>query len=146
MLEKKLNSIVRTLTEVIGQTENRYSGIPTIKRAIEEAGLQSPKFESTYGVFRVTLYNAIAKKEEPLTPFQQSILDFCTRPRTRGELEERFKDDITIAYLMTKHIFPMVKAQEQEPAIRDGETLIGCNPFDNNSKSIRRDRRLIRRF
>ena len=103
------NPYLANALEVIGQTENRYSGIPTIKRAMEEAGLQPPKFESTYGVFRVTLYNAIAKKEEPLTPFQQSILDFCTRPRTRGELEERFKDDITIAYLMTRHIFPMVE-------------------------------------
>ena len=103
------NPYLANALEVIGQTENRYSGIPTIKRAMEEAGLQPPKFESTYGVFRVTLYNTIAKKEEPLTPFQQSILDFCTRPRTRGELEERFKDDITIAYLMTRHIFPMVE-------------------------------------
>ena len=103
------NPYLANALEVIGQTENRYSGIPTIKHAMEEAGLQPPKFESTYGVFRVTLYNTIAKKEEPLTPFQQSILDFCTRPRTRGELEERFKDDITIAYLMTRHIFPMVE-------------------------------------
>lgn len=103
------NPYLANALEVIGQTENRYSGIPTIKHAMEEAGLQPPKFESTCGVFRVTLYNAIAKKEESLTPFQQSILDFCIRPRTRGELEECFKDDITIAYLMTRHIFPMVE-------------------------------------
>lgn len=103
------NPYLANALEVIGQTENRYSGIPTIKHAMEEAGLQPPKFESAYGVFRVTLYNSVAKKDEPLTPFQQRILDFCTRPRTRGELEEHFRDDITIAYLMTKHIFPMVE-------------------------------------
>ena len=103
------NPYLANALEVIGQTENRYSGVPTIKHAMEEAGLQPPKFESAYGVFRVTLYNAIVKKEEPLTPFQQRILDFCTRPRTRSELEEHFRDDITIAYLMTKHIFPMVE-------------------------------------
>ena len=103
------NPYLANALEVIGQTENRYSGVPTIKHAMKEAGLQPPKFESAYGVFRVTLYNAIVKKEEPLTPFQQRILDFCTRPRTRSELEEHFRDDITIAYLMTKHIFPMVE-------------------------------------
>lgn len=103
------NPYLANALEVIGQTENRYSGIPTIKHAMEEAGLQPPKFESDYGVFRVTLYNTVAKKEEPLTPFQQRILDFCTKPRTRSELEEHFRDDITIAYLMTKHIFPMVE-------------------------------------
>lgn len=103
------NPYLANALEVIGQTENRYSGVPTIKHSMEEAGLQPPKFESAYGVFRVTLYNAIVKKEEPLTPFQQRILDFCTRPRTRSELEEHFRDDITIAYLMTKHIFPMVE-------------------------------------
>ena len=103
------NPYLANALEVIGQTENRYSGVPTIKHAMEEAGLQPPKFESAYGVFRVTLYNAIVKKEEPLTPFQQRILDFCTRPRTRSELEEHFRDDVTIAYLMTKHIFPMVE-------------------------------------
>ena len=102
------NPYLANALEVIGQTENRYSGIPTIKHAMEEAGLQPPKFESAYGVFRVTLYNSVAKKDEPLTPFQQRILDFCTKPRTRSELEEHFRDDITIAYLMTKHIFPMV--------------------------------------
>ena len=103
------NPYLANALEVIGQTENRYSGIPTIKHAMEEAGLQPPKFESAYGVFRVTLYNTIVKKEEPLTPFQRRILDFCARPRSRGELGEYFRDDITIAYLMTKHIFPMVE-------------------------------------
>ena len=103
------NPYLANALEIIGLTENRYSGIPTIKHCMEEAGLQPPKFESSQGVFRVTLFNALAKTEQPLSALQQDILEFCSRPRTRSELEDRFKGKITFAYLMTRFVYPMVE-------------------------------------
>lgn len=38
--------------EILGETENRYSGIPTIINAMEQSGLPAPKFESDRGVFK----------------------------------------------------------------------------------------------
>lgn len=103
------NPYLANALEIIGQAENRYSGIPTIRRAMEEAGLEPPKFESTRGIFRVTLYNTLKKVSAPLTELQQRILEFCKVPRSRSELETEFKSELTGAYLMTRHIYPMVK-------------------------------------
>jgi ATP-dependent DNA helicase RecG len=103
------NPYLANALEIIGQAENRYSGIPTIRRAMEEAGLEHPKFESTRGIFRVTLYNTLKKVSAPLTELQQRILEFCKVPRSRSELETEFKSELTGAYLMTRHIYPMVK-------------------------------------
>ena len=103
------NPYLANALEIIGQAENRYSGIPTIRRAMEDAGLEPPNFESTRGIFRVTLYNSLKKVVVPLTELQQRILDFCKVPRGRNELENEFKSELTGAYLMTRHIYPMVK-------------------------------------
>lgn len=103
------NPYLANALEIIGLTENRYSGIPTIKHSMEDAGLQPPKFESTRGVFRVTLFNTLPKAKQSLSSLQQDILEFCSRPRNRSELEDRFKGNITIAYLMAKYVYPMVE-------------------------------------
>ena len=103
------NPYLANALEIIGQAENRYSGIPTIRRAMEEAGLEPPKFESTRGIFRVTLYNTLKKIIVPLTELQQRILEFCKVPKNRSELENEFKNELTGAYLMTRYIYPMVK-------------------------------------
>ena len=51
------NPIIASTLEVLLDTENRFSGIPTIRYEMEAAGLPEPKFESLRGAFRVTLYN-----------------------------------------------------------------------------------------
>lgn len=103
------NPYLANALEIIGQAENRYSGIPTIRRSMEDARLQPPKFESVHGVFRVTLFNAVVKDVSALLPLQQEILNYCNQPRSRKELGEKFRDKLTIAYLMTQFIYPMVE-------------------------------------
>ena len=103
------NPYLANAREIIGQAENRYSGIPTIRRAMEKAHLLPPKFESVHGIFRVTLFNSIAEKAEPLSTMQQEILDFCKQPRSRKELGDKFADRISAAYLMTEFVYPMVE-------------------------------------
>ncbi|GHV91556.1 dihydroorotate dehydrogenase [Spirochaetia bacterium] len=52
------NPFLANAMEVLGATENRFSGIPTIRKSMEEQGLPPPQFEVLRGVFRVTLYNS----------------------------------------------------------------------------------------
>jgi ATP-dependent DNA helicase RecG len=101
------NPYIAGALEIMGETENRYSGIPTIRSAMKSAGLPKPVFESNRGVFKAILYNEIVD-ENRKNDFVSQILDFCSVPRSRKELDERFKDDISIAYLMSKHMKPLI--------------------------------------
>ena len=101
------NPYIAGALEIMGETENRYSGIPTIRSAMKNAGLPQPVFLNNRGIFKAILYNEIINKKEN-SDLTSRILDFCNAPRSRRELEEEFKNDITIAYLMSKHIKPLI--------------------------------------
>lgn len=101
------NPFIANALEVMKETENRYSGIPTIINAMNEAGLPAPLFENDRGVFRVTLYNNTILKSN-ISDEETEILEFCKTPRSRKELAELFNGRITIAYLMSKYIHPMI--------------------------------------
>lgn len=101
------NPYIAGALEIMGETENRYSGIPTIRSAMKNAGLPQPVFVNNRGVFKAILYNEIVS-EKGNSDLASRILDFCSMPRSRKELEEKFKDDITIAYLMSKHMKPLI--------------------------------------
>lgn len=53
------NPMLVTAMEALGQTENRYSGIPRIRHAMAEAGLPDAFFTDSRGEFRVCLYNNV---------------------------------------------------------------------------------------
>ena len=82
------NATLANILELLGVTENRYSGIPTIRRECKEAGLPDPVFEVYRGEFRVISKNNIfddvnkSMHENPL----HALLEFCSIPRTRAEL------------------------------------------------------------
>ncbi|MGN1112942.1 MAG: ATP-binding protein [Acutalibacteraceae bacterium] len=101
------NPFIAGALEIMGETENRYSGIPTIRSAMKNAGLPQPVFVNNRGVFKAILYNEIVS-EKGNSDLESRILDFCSVPRSRKELEEKFKNDITIAYLMSKHMKPLI--------------------------------------
>ena len=112
------NPFIANALEIIGETENRYNGIPTVINAMSEYGLPMPKFESEQGVFRVTLYNSsiqnnVANDEET------EILKFCTVPRSRADIEKLFKGLMTIAYVMTKYVHPMIENGRLQLTIPD---------------------------
>lgn len=101
------NPYIAGALEIMGETENRYSGIPTIRSAMKNAGLPQPVFVNNRGVFKAILYNAIVSEKEN-SDLASRIIDFCSVPRSRKELGEKFKEDITIAYLMSKHMKPLI--------------------------------------
>ena len=55
------NPALAMALEVLGITENRYSGIPTIRRAMAEYHLREPKFADERGSFVVTFYRETVK-------------------------------------------------------------------------------------
>ena len=52
------NPLIANILEQLGITENRYSGIPTIRRTMQEHGLPNPVFKDERGEFTTVLYNS----------------------------------------------------------------------------------------
>ncbi|WEV59052.1 putative DNA binding domain-containing protein [Bifidobacterium sp. ESL0728] len=56
------NPVIANTMEIMGLTENRYSGIPAVRYLTEAAGLPAPEFESKNGEFRAIL--RLSKNED----------------------------------------------------------------------------------
>ncbi len=99
------NPVLALALETLGITENRYSGIPTIRKEMEKYNLKQPKFADERGSFIVTFYkesNAINTDIE-----SDNILQFCKTPRTRKEICEYLKLS-SITYAIQTYITPLV--------------------------------------
>ena len=100
------NPYIAGALELFIQSENRYSGIPTMRREMRLSGLKPPVFESWRGVFRVTFYNTPAAEDsDSLT---QRILDFCSEPKSRTELAGEFKFSAP-TYFINTYIRPLME-------------------------------------
>ena len=102
------NPAIANAMEILGETENRYSGIPTIIHAMEEYGLPAPIFENDRGVFRVTLYKN-KKADIELNDAETRLLNYCKTPRSRSEIEKLFEGEMTIAYVMEKYVHKLIE-------------------------------------
>lgn len=109
------NPVLVTTMESIGQTENRYSGVPRIRRAMEEAGLPEPKFEDLRGDFRVTLYNTREEiqKEKPTASEcdERGLLAFCAVPRSRQEIADHL-GIASVQYAVRRYVEPLIDSGE----------------------------------
>ena len=101
--------------EVLSGTENRFSGIPTIVSEMKKAGLRPAVFESSRGVFKVTLYNAVMKEAESehvfLSETMQKIVAFCDIPRSRKEIGQYLGIE-TPSYLSNKYLKPLLQMNQ----------------------------------
>ena len=100
------NPVLALALETLGITENRYSGIPTIRKEMEKYNLKQPKFADERGSFIVIFYkesNAINTDIE-----SDNILQFCKTPRTRKEICEYLKLS-SITYAIQTYITPLVE-------------------------------------
>ena len=101
------NPFIAAALEIMNQTENRYSGIPTIYAEMKKAGLLEPKFENLRGNFKVTLYNKKAVKDD----LQAKLLAFCRKPRTKEALAREFGfDERHPAYFINNYVVPLIVA------------------------------------
>lgn len=105
------NPALATMSEFLLKTENRYSGIPTIRREMAEAGLPEPVFQNRRNEFVVTLYNEqveIQSDTKPKSPEKdKDLLSFCQVPRTRKEIAEHLGIN-TVFYVMQHYVQPLL--------------------------------------
>lgn len=77
------NAALANMLELLNITENRYSGIPTMRMEFLNAGLPVPIFSVRHGEFKVIMKNGYHTESASLT---DSIIEFCSVPRSRAEL------------------------------------------------------------
>ena len=77
------NAALANILELLKVTENRYSGIPTMRSEFANAGLPAPIFSVNHGEFKVVMKNGLFTET---TPLFDSLIDFCSIPRTRSEI------------------------------------------------------------
>lgn len=113
------NPVLATAMEVLGLTENRYSGIPTVRRAMKQEGRPEPEFTDTGSEFCVVLRmrseldlndEASASESDGRlgTKKEQMVLDFCSDPRSRQEIAKMLGVDEY--YAARRYINPLVGA------------------------------------
>lgn len=119
------NPVLATALEVLKITENRYSGIPTIRKEMELNNQSEPIFANERGVFRVTLYRltemiVISQGDE------KNLLKFCSKPRSRQEIVD-FLGLSSVTYAMKTYVQPLV----------DSGDIILSNPDAPQSRNQR---------
>ena len=77
------NAALANMLELLNVTENRYSGIPTMRSEFLNAGLPAPLFSVVRGEFRVVMKNGLFTETIPIA---DSLVEFCSTPRTRAEI------------------------------------------------------------
>ena len=102
------NPDLATALEVMDVTENRYSGIPTIRRELKEHGLPAPEFRDERGEFTVCF--RLGKKNMDAGT-GKDIINFCKIPRTRQEIAEYIGLG-SVTYAMKKYVQPLVDSKK----------------------------------
>ncbi|MCI5549979.1 MAG: DNA helicase [Clostridiales bacterium] len=111
------NPVLVTMMETLGKTENRYSGIPTIRYVMEKQALPEPVFIDKRDIFKVVLYNASDVQDVPKRDAgieigiedKKGLLQFCRIPRTRAEIVEHI-NVTSSAYALRRYLEPLIKA------------------------------------
>jgi len=114
------NPVLASGLEVLGITENRYSGIPTIKKEIEKYNLQEPEFLDERGNFIVRFYKTVKPIDEDVEMSEDidNLLLFCRTPRTRKEICE-YLGLSSVTYAIQTHIMPLVDVGKIKLSIPD---------------------------
>lgn len=114
------NPVIASALEVLKITENRYSGIPTIRRTMNEYNLPQPKFADERGNFVVTLYKHQQNENVPSAESEKinAILQFCQIPRTRKEICE-YLGISSVTYAIQTHIMPLVESGLLQQTIQE---------------------------
>ena len=105
------NPMIVTAMEVLHLAENRYSGIPIIRRTMNDFKLKEPVFTNKRGEFSVALYNNSIIENDllqgMLTDKEEELLRFLKTPRTRQEIADHL-GIATVAYAMQAYIQPLI--------------------------------------
>lgn len=105
------NPIIATALETLSITENRYSGIPTIRRELKKHGLREPEFIDCRGRFTTVFYKyteADSVDNVKDNSVASGLIEFCKKPRTRAEIANYLNLD-SQSYAITTYVTPLVK-------------------------------------
>ena len=104
------NPVIASELEVLKVTENRYSGIPTIRRMMQEYDLQQPEFLDERGSFIVKLYKSVIeqKVDEMEEVDNRELILFCKTPRTRKEICDYLGLN-SVTYAIQTRVMPLVE-------------------------------------
>lgn len=113
------NAALANMLEILHITENRYSGIPTIRREFEQAGLPAPVFQIRRGEFTVIFKNDMYKSNfmSDGRGASNDIAEFCSIPRSRDELQKF--TGFSRYYTMSKIVQPLIDSGELVLTIPD---------------------------
>ena len=119
------NAALANMLELLNITENRYSGIPTMRREFLNAGLPAPNFSVIHGEFKVIMRNGYLNNSGSM---ENSILDFCEIPRSRAELIEFTGKSRN--YVLKQLIAPLVECGKLKLTMPD-------KPKSSNQKYVK---------
>lgn len=111
------NPVLASALEVLDVTENRYSGIPTIRMEMNRYGLKPPQFSDERGSFIVKLYKTpetveVKTEDEDI----KNLLLFCRTPRTRKEICE-YLGLTSVTYAIQSRVLPLVESGQIKMSI-----------------------------
>lgn len=114
------NPVLASSLEVLGITENRYSGIPTIKQEMKKYNLREPEFLDERGNFVVKFYKETIQTEveEKDGDGINNLIIFCKTPRTRKEICE-YLGLSSVTYAIQTHVMPLVESGKIKLSIPD---------------------------
>ncbi|NLO40408.1 MAG: AAA family ATPase [Ruminiclostridium sp.] len=114
------NPFISGALELLIDTENRFSGIPTVLNEMEQAGLYPPVFESRRGCFKATLYNERVQAIDLNNgnSIKSRILEYCSEPRTREEIA-RYLNIEAQYYMVVKYLKPLIAEGKLRMTIPD---------------------------
>lgn len=108
------NPVLALALEVLDITENRYSGIPTIKREMKAYNLVPAEFSDERGNFIVKFYKRTLENSTE----ENSLIEFCRTPRSRKEIGEFLKIK-SVAYAMKRYVQPLIESGKIKLTIPD---------------------------
>ena len=138
------NPVLVTAMETLGKTENRYSGIPTIRHALQSLSLPEPLFVNSRGGFSVTMYSRAVDSDAKKTRGQAQIVDekgllaFCRTAKTRAEIIE-FLAIESGQYALRRYLDPLVRSQAIVMTMPDkprspNQKYVTADPFQKQMK------------
>lgn len=113
------NPVLVTAMETLGKTENRYSGIPTIRHAMKKQSLPEPIFIDSRGDFKVVLYHEPENVQEQTQVSsdkssidiqdEKGLIEFCRSPRSRAEIIG-YLGISSGQYALRRYLDPLIEA------------------------------------
>ena len=119
------NAALANMLELLNVTENRYSGIPTMRSEFANAGLPAPLFSVVHGEFKVVMKNGLFAETMPIG---DSLVEFCSTPRTRAEIVAFVGKSKN--YVMSQIVAPLVAEGKLKMTMPD-------KPKSSNQKFVK---------